>query len=279
MSFQSAGHRCFPTVKSSVNVALLLEAAYVDCFAGAREFTDALSSAQSRRSILVNLIAGEQIAEPALENAASIVGRGEKCYLALVDSSVIRNQTQRLLLVREMENVEKGCLSCEIGERVVFLVGSESLAEPVRQVRKRFDSKSATIGVSMPMTDLTKTLIAYRQAAFACDARFDSKVRYCSDLAMPFMLDVLRNEPAIPDLLHPAIAGLAAHDERSGSELLRTLESYVACGCDQTACARNPHVHLNTLKYRLGKISDVTRFDLKDPKGLFYLQLSFALAE
>ena len=34
------------------------------------------------------------------------------------------------------------------------------------------------------------------------------------------------------------------------------------------------HIHLNTLKYRLQRICEITGADLKDQEEVFYLQLS-----
>ena len=61
--------------------------------------------------------------------------------------------------------------------------------------------------------------------------------------------------------------------------MLETLAAYVASGCNQTECARTLHVHINTLKYRLKRICEITGLDFKDQDDLFYLRLSIALRE
>ena len=58
------------------------------------------------------------------------------------------------------------------------------------------------------------------------------------------------------------------HDARTGSELLRTLEGYLACGCDARACARELYVHVNTVRYRLRQVQELCGLDLRDPQDL-----------
>ena len=89
---------------------------------------------------------------------------------------------------------------------------------------------------------------------------------------------MLESEPATHDLLHPAIARLSAYDAESGSEMLATLRAYIDASCNQVECARAIHVHLNTLKYRLKRISEISGIDFKDQRDLLYLRISLELA-
>ena len=104
-------------------------------------------------------------------------------------------------------------------------------------------------------------------------------MRHCSDLALPFFMRVLANEQAAHDLLHPALARVSAYDAETGSDMLETLRTYTDSGCNQVECARALHVHLNTLKYRLKRIVDLTGIDLKDQDELLYLRISMKLLD
>jgi sugar diacid utilization regulator len=64
------------------------------------------------------------------------------------------------------------------------------------------------------------------------------------------------------------------HDERTGSALLTTLESYLACGCDARACARELYVHANTVRYRLRQVQDLCGLDLRDPHDLLRVTMA-----
>ncbi|WP_034273437.1 PucR family transcriptional regulator [Haloechinothrix halophila] len=49
-----------------------------------------------------------------------------------------------------------------------------------------------------------------------------------------------------------------AYDERHGSDLIGTLEAFLAASGSWTACAERLHVHVNTLRYRIRRIEELT---------------------
>ena len=67
---------------------------------------------------------------------------------------------------------------------------------------------------------------------------------------------------------------LLAHDAAHGSELVRTLEAFLASGCNAARAAQALYVHYNTLRLRLGTIEQVLGQDLADADA----RLSLALA-
>lgn len=268
---------CFPHDESLIELAVSIEEAFAPYLAQAAEFTGALSPYQSQHLALADLVNGKPIAETTRERLIETVGYDKNYYLICVKSLAIRNRTQRLLLATEVEKSPAMCLSCEIEDAVAFLSSEGAVEELVSQIARRFDVKSAAIGISMPMADVAQAPTAWRQALFSCDSSTEPGVRYCRDLALPFLMRTLMNEPATPDLLHPALSTLAAYDADTHSDLLATIVSYVASGCSQAECSRQLHIHLNTLKYRLKRICELTGIDFKDQDELFYLRLSVAL--
>ena len=268
---------CFPLDERAIGLATSVEDAFASYLAQAREFTDALSPYQSQHRALAELIGGKPVADESLARVVDTVGGSHGFYLACVKSLAIRNRTQRLLLATEIEKSNVACLSCEIGETVAFLVAEDNVSGLVAEIERRFNVRSAAIGMSMPMASIRQASTAWRQALFACESSEEPGVRYCRDLALPFLLRVLKSEPASADLLHPALSTLAAYDAETHSDLLETLKAYAALGCNQTECARKLHVHINTLKYRLKRIEELTGLNFKDENDLFYLRLSIAI--
>lgn len=61
------------------------------------------------------------------------------------------------------------------------------------------------------------------------------------------------------------------------SELLPTLCRFARDGFSQAETAKQLHIHLNTLKYRLKRISSLTGMTFHDHRENFYIQLSAAL--
>ena len=55
---------------------------------------------------------------------------------------------------------------------------------------------------------------------------------------------------------------LAEYDARHNAELLPTLRSFLACDGSWSACASRMYVHVNTVRYRIGRIEALTGRDL-----------------
>jgi DNA-binding PucR family transcriptional regulator len=55
---------------------------------------------------------------------------------------------------------------------------------------------------------------------------------------------------------------LAEYDARHNAELLPTLRSFLACDGSWSACATRMYVHVNTVRYRIGRIEALTGRDL-----------------
>ncbi|MGW4463453.1 PucR family transcriptional regulator [Micromonospora sp. NPDC004704] len=58
------------------------------------------------------------------------------------------------------------------------------------------------------------------------------------------------------------LAPLLAYDRTHNANLLRTLDSFLAAGGSWTRCATLLHLHVNTLRYRIGRIEQLTGRDL-----------------
>ncbi len=55
---------------------------------------------------------------------------------------------------------------------------------------------------------------------------------------------------------------LTEYDARHNAELLPTLRSFLACDGSWSACATRMYVHVNTVRYRIGRIEAITGRDL-----------------
>jgi DNA-binding PucR family transcriptional regulator len=55
---------------------------------------------------------------------------------------------------------------------------------------------------------------------------------------------------------------LAEYDARHSAELLPTLRSFLACDGSWSTCASRMYVHVNTVRYRIGRIEAITGRDL-----------------
>lgn len=89
-------------------------------------------------------------------------------------------------------------------------------------------------------------------------------------LLLPFVPDDVRRA-FTARLLDP----LRAYDRRHRAELIPTLEAFLDCDGSWTRCASRLHLHVNTLRYRVGRIEQLTGRDLSrlEDKLDFFLAL------
>ncbi|MEU6534539.1 PucR family transcriptional regulator ligand-binding domain-containing protein [Streptomyces sp. NPDC047000] len=89
-------------------------------------------------------------------------------------------------------------------------------------------------------------------------------------LLLPFVPDDVRRA-FTARLLDP----LRDYDRRHRAELIPTLEAFLDCDGSWTRCATRLHLHVNTLRYRVGRIEQLTGRDLSrlEDKVDFFLAL------
>ena len=63
----------------------------------------------------------------------------------------------------------------------------------------------------------------------------------------------------------------------SNKELLETCVGFLDCGSSMEATARALFVHPNTVRYRLGRIADLTGYDPQSPRDAYALRLALTL--
>ncbi|MDN5790825.1 MAG: helix-turn-helix domain-containing protein [Micrococcales bacterium] len=69
------------------------------------------------------------------------------------------------------------------------------------------------------------------------------------------------------------VTSLVSHDARHGSEYGATLAAWLDHPGDPRAAAGRLHVHPNTLRYRMSRLSDIVELDLADPQVRLALRL------
>lgn len=79
---------------------------------------------------------------------------------------------------------------------------------------------------------------------------------------------LLRDQPAITDLVHAVVSPLAQARGGAGP-LLATLDAYFASGCVVTETARRLHLSVRAVTYRLERIAELTGYDPTAPAQRF----------
>ncbi|MFC7218448.1 PucR family transcriptional regulator, partial [Streptomyces polyrhachis] len=141
------------------------------------------------------------------------------------------------------------------------------------------DGARLTIGVSAPVPSSEGLRGALEEARHARRVAAARDGRVCAAgheelashvLLLPFVPDDVRRA-FTARLLDP----LREYDRRHRADLVETLEAFLDCDGSWTRCAARLHLHVNTLRYRVGRIEQLTGRDLSrlEDKLDFFLAL------
>ncbi len=244
----------------------------------AAEFHSANSLLQSDHSALKQLLSGQEIPAQISQRLEQRLAFSSRGRLLLLRPLSIQNHTMRRVLVDSLESQSFSCLACEYEDTIAILTEERSLSALTAHLQRQIPAKNFSMGISMPLHGLKGLQKACLQAQFALNQRDKAGIRYCQDLALPHMLQQLSKDHANDALLHPALEILKNYDRQHKTDLYQTLCAYLCHSLIQIDTARQMHIHLNTLKYRLRKIEELCQVNFKDFNEVFYLQLSAKLA-
>jgi len=144
-----------------------------------------------------------------------------------------------------------------------------------------------TVGVSAPAEGVTALAGALQEAQSALRLAA-LRAAAAGPGPAPTVSVVTSDEVASHELLLASVPGsvlrsfrerllgpLLAYDERHRAELLPTLREFLACSGSWNACAATMYVHVNTVRYRIRRIEELTGRDLSrlDDQVDFFLAL------
>jgi DNA-binding PucR family transcriptional regulator len=95
------------------------------------------------------------------------------------------------------------------------------------------------------------------------------------DIVLNEIVDVLR---ARPILVRGLLDRLITHDRQYNTDYVTTLRVYINSFGDMRAAAKSLHLHPNSLRYRVKRLTEIGGLDLDDPKLRLALQLLLEMA-
>lgn len=162
-------------------------------------------------------------------------------------------------------------------------VPAEALRELLAPLEAGLGSEGRiTLGVSAPASGAGGLRGALEEARHARRIAASRVGRVCvagpEELASHVLLLA-----AVPDEVRRAFRSrlldtVIAYDAEHQADLVRTLEAFLRSDGSWTRCAAQLHVHVNTLRYRIGRIEELTGRDLSrlEDRVDFYLALELA---
>lgn len=143
------------------------------------------------------------------------------------------------------------------------------------RVWERLPQKGLSLGLSRARAGWAGVAESYRESQALLPHLRPGRVSTYAQLLLPRVL--AGDAQAQQDLLCELFGPLKA--ERGREALLETLKALARHGFQLKRTAHALGVHENTLRYRLGRLEQLTGLDLRDPQAQFRLQLGLELLE
>ena len=172
-------------------------------------------------------------------------------------------------------------LSTTRGEEVVWVFSGrdpDAQLGPLLKALRNATDEPFQLGVSAAITSHQEVKTALRQARLAAQSVREVRGGRSSTHLEPVTLLLQRQSEESLRALHAELVGTLRAGDSSG-KLRRTLHAYLRSPDDMISLAAELHIHVNTLRYRLGRIETLIGLPLSEPQTLAKLYLAEQIEE
>ncbi|WP_067459504.1 PucR family transcriptional regulator [Nocardia alba] len=224
---------------------------------------------------------GAERATPVVVVTAVVLDRGEESSESLLQA----RQSVSAALARCTVNGLR-TLSVVRGSEIVAVpalgagTAADGLCERLRAMGDELGAEGITlaIGVSTTVTEVAQIPRAYRQAQAALELLPEGGGVLALPQLTPFKYLLLRADDTTRQLVDPRIGSALAEDRVRGGTLAETIRAFAAADMNLREAADTLHIHLNTAKYRLGRIQELTGRNVRSVNDLVELLVAIELA-
>ncbi len=155
------------------------------------------------------------------------------------------------------------------------------LEEKIQNLKKFLSENNLTMGVSNKFTSLIMSNIFYNQALESLTIgkilnKNENYFQY-NDIQPYVFIYRLRDQISLEDLANNELNLIREYDEKNQTDLYNTLFAYLKNNHNINKTSNEIHIHRNTLRYRLNKISELLNLDVEENDNSFKLYFSIKL--
>ncbi|VVJ21990.1 Regulator of polyketide synthase expression [Amycolatopsis camponoti] len=164
---------------------------------------------------------------------------------------------------------------------VVLLVGGPTDGTALHDSLSERLGAEGAIGIGGPCDTPGRFPKSYAEAVRALEIRRTSHtpngVTTFDQLGIYRILDTGQNHGDVLEFVHEWLGKLLDYDSAHHAELVATLAQYLECGGSYGDTAAALTIHRSTLRYRLGRIREITEIDLGDVNSRLNLHVATRL--
>lgn len=162
------------------------------------------------------------------------------------------------------------------GSLLVLLIdGQPEPAALHRELSRQLGHSQSAIGIGSRCDVPSDFPQSFQRARRALNIRLNSAdpqgASAYDELGFYHLVDAAHTVGAADEYARQWLGALIDYDAAKNSDLVKTLSRYLECGGNYDESAAALHVHRSTLRYRLGRIADLTNCDLRNIDTRFNL--------
>jgi purine catabolism regulator len=150
------------------------------------------------------------------------------------------------------------------------------VSEIYNHIKPHKNKLSVSIGVSNSYSNL-ESIEIMRDESYLASLFTKKGIIYYNSLDTIRLLYPLKDDKEIQEYYKNTIKKIEKYDELNNCNLVKTLETYFRYNLKKNVVADKLFIHVETLRYRLNKIEEITGYSLNDSEGLFALQMGIKL--
>jgi sugar diacid utilization regulator len=168
------------------------------------------------------------------------------------------------------------------GEHVVLLLpgtaAGSAAAETARVLGKAVGAP-VTVGAGGPAAGPEQVVAAHAEAARCLSALLvlDRRGQGGTPADLGFVGVLLGDRADVAGYVRTTLGPLLDYDAVRGTELVRTIGAYFACGANLSRAKDELHVHVNTVVQRLDRVASLLGEDWQSPERVLEIQLALRL--
>ncbi|MCW2917404.1 MAG: putative transcriptional regulator, PucR family [Actinomycetia bacterium] len=234
-----------------------------------------------RGELLDDLLTGRVTDPEALLGRARLVGVDLAAPHVLVVARHGGDRQRAAFWAASHAAVEHGLVAARGGETILLLPGSGPGAT-ARRVAKELGASlgsATTVGAAGPVRGTGAVADAYQEAQRCAEALLSlgrSGDGASSD-ELGFVGLLIGDGRDVAGFLSGILGAVLDYDERRGTALVQTLETYFGAGGSLSKAAERLHIHVNTVTQRLDRVSQLLGGDWQAPERALEIQLALRL--
>lgn len=195
--------------------------------------------------------------ETIIPYKASIVGSWSDCFTILIRKERLLNNSHG-----EIKHKNKS---------TAFILNI------IDRIKDDFPTITFTCGIGRFYKGLRGIQLSYKNALQSIqlgrEVWGENNVIHFEDLGIYRLLCPFKNVDELKDLYQETVGKLVEYDKIHNGNLTKTVSEYFKNDCGLKETAKEMFIHINTLKYRLQKIEQLTGYNIRTSEGRLHIHL------